>query len=55
MIEAKKLAYADLAKYIGDPKGTEIAGCDATFEGVGRAKGKLIDADKANCDAAAGR
>jgi len=57
MIEAKKAwRTTDLAKYNWRPEETETAGCDRLlFERVGRYKGaKLIDADKANCDAGAG-
>jgi len=53
MIEAKKLAYADLAN-TSATEGTEIAGCDATSKEWAAQRAKLIDADKANCDAAAG-
>lgn len=50
MIEAKKLAYADLRKYIGDPKFSKIpvAGLLSSDYAQGRAQG--IDMAKANCD-----
>ena len=36
MIEAKKLAYTDLAKYIGDPRGQKLPVKTLTLEGMGR-------------------
>src|SRR5258706_61486 len=54
MIEAKKLAYADLAKYIGDPKEQKLPVATLLSKEWAAQRAKLIDADKANCDAAAG-
>jgi gamma-glutamyltranspeptidase/glutathione hydrolase len=57
MIEAKKLAYADLQRYIGEPRNNpevmkEAQGMMQKSYAVERAK--LIDMDKANCHVAAG-
>ena len=55
MIEAKKLAYADLLKYIGDPKKQKLPVATLLSKEWAAERAKLIDADKANCDAAAGQ
>src|SRR5438132_12878866 len=54
MIEAKKLAYADLAKYIGDPRRQKLPVATLVSKEWAAERAKLIDADKANCDATAG-
>jgi gamma-glutamyltranspeptidase / glutathione hydrolase len=54
MIEAKKLAYADLEKYIGDPKKQKLPTATLLSKEWASQRAKLIDADKANCEAAAG-
>jgi gamma-glutamyltranspeptidase / glutathione hydrolase len=54
MIEAKKLAYTDLAKYIGDPRGQKLPVATLLSKEWAAERAKLIDADKANCDATAG-
>src|SRR5205809_5439086 len=54
MIEAKKLAYADLAKYIGDPRKQKLPVATLLSKEWAAQRAKLIDADKANCDVAAG-
>jgi gamma-glutamyltranspeptidase/glutathione hydrolase len=54
MIEAKKLAYADLVKYIGEPKKQKLPTATLLSKEWAAQRAKLIDADKANCDAAAG-
>src|SRR5438132_8321590 len=54
MIEAKKLAYADLAKYIGDPRKQKLPVATLVSKEWAAERAKLIDADKANCDATAG-
>src|SRR5438445_2113148 len=54
MIEAKKLAYADLVKYIGDPRKQKLPGATLLSKDWAKERAKLIDADKADCDAAAG-
>jgi gamma-glutamyltranspeptidase / glutathione hydrolase len=56
-IEAKKLAYADLARYIGDPKMAKqplpVSGLLSKSYAAERAK--LINMDHANCDAEPGQ
>ena len=54
MIEAKKLAYADLAKYIGEPRKQKLPVATLLSKEWAAQRAKLIDVDKANCDAAAG-
>lgn len=50
MIEAKKLAYADMAKYLGDPRGQRIPVATLISKNWASARAKLIDPDHANCD-----
>jgi gamma-glutamyltranspeptidase / glutathione hydrolase len=54
MIEAKKLAYADLAKYIGDPRKQKLPVTTLLSKEWAGKRAKLIDADHTNCDATAG-
>jgi len=54
MIEAKKLAYADLVKYIGDPRKQKLPVATLISKEWAVQRAKLIDADHANCDATAG-
>ncbi len=54
MIEAKKLAYADLRKYIGDPKFSKIPVAGLLSDDYARERAKLIDMSKANCEVAPG-
>lgn len=54
MIEAKKLAYADLVKYIGEPRGRELPVKELLSKERAAERAKLIDPDGANCDVAAG-
>ena len=54
MIEAKKLAYADMAKYLGDPRGQKIPVGTLISKAWGAERAKLIDADHAACDVSAG-
>jgi gamma-glutamyltranspeptidase / glutathione hydrolase len=54
MIEAKKLAYADLAKYIGDPRKQKLPVATLLSKDWAAQRAKLIDPDRANCDVAAG-
>lgn len=48
-IEAKKLAYADLLKYIGDPKFSKLPVEALMASSHADARAKLIDASKASC------
>jgi gamma-glutamyltranspeptidase/glutathione hydrolase len=59
MIEAKKLAYADLRRYIGDPRGNDGRGQKLPVEKLlskdwAGQRAKLIDEQKANCEVAGG-
>ena len=54
MIEAKKLAYADLAKYIGDPRKQKLPVETLLSKGWASKRAKLIDSDHANCNVSAG-
>lgn len=54
MIEAKKLAYADLAKYIGDPRKQKLPVSTLLSKEWAAKRAKLIDPDHAQCDASAG-
>jgi gamma-glutamyltranspeptidase/glutathione hydrolase len=54
MIEAKKLAYADLLKYIGDPRKQSLPVATLLSKDWAEKRAKLIDADHANCAVAAG-
>jgi gamma-glutamyltranspeptidase/glutathione hydrolase len=51
-IEAKKLAYADLLKYIGDPRFSKLPVQQLLSSEHAAARAKLIDASKANCHVA---
>jgi gamma-glutamyltranspeptidase/glutathione hydrolase len=53
-IEAKKLAYADVAKYLGDPRGQKIPVATLISKPWAAERAKLIDPEKADCDVAAG-
>ncbi len=54
MIEAKKLAYADLAKYIGDPRQQKLPVSTLLSKEWAAERAKLIDPAHANCDVSAG-
>ena len=54
MIEAKKLAYADLLKYIGDPRKQKLPNATLLSKYWAAQRAKQIDSDHANCGAAAG-
>jgi len=59
MIEAKKLAYADLQRYIGDPRGNDGKGQKLPVEKLlskawAAERAKLIDESRANCEVSAG-
>jgi gamma-glutamyltranspeptidase / glutathione hydrolase len=53
-IEAKKLAYADLNRYLADPRGQKIPVKTLISKDWAAARAKLIDPDKAACDVEAG-
>jgi gamma-glutamyltranspeptidase/glutathione hydrolase len=54
MVEAKKLAYADLLKYIGEPRGQQLPVKELLSNERAAERAKLIDPDRANCQVAAG-
>jgi gamma-glutamyltranspeptidase/glutathione hydrolase len=54
MIEAKKLAYADLLRYIGDPKFSEINVGGILSKEYAKERARRIDAKQANCAVVAG-
>ena len=54
MIEAKKLAYVDLMKYIGDPRKQKLPVATLLSKEWAARRAKQIDADHANCEPAAG-
>jgi gamma-glutamyltranspeptidase / glutathione hydrolase len=54
MIEAKKLAYADLVRYIGDPKFSTLPVKQLLSKDWAASRSKLIDPNKANCNVVPG-
>lgn len=54
MIEAKKLAYADLRRYIGDPKFGKVPVTGLLTKDYAKQRAQLIDMEKANCAAEPG-
>jgi len=54
MVEAKKLAYADLARYIGDPRGQTLPVETLLSKPWAAERAKLIDPDHAHCAPVAG-
>jgi gamma-glutamyltranspeptidase/glutathione hydrolase len=53
-IEAKKLAYADMIRYVGDPRFAKVPVAGMISAEYGRERGKLIDPAKANCQVGPG-
>ncbi len=53
-IEAKKLAYADVLRYIGDPKMNKMPVSGMLSKAYAAERAKLIDLDHARCDVAPG-
>ena len=49
MIEAKKLAYADMYKYVGDPRFTPVPVKELISKDLAEKRAKLIDLNKAAC------
>jgi gamma-glutamyltranspeptidase/glutathione hydrolase len=54
MIEAKKLAYADVRQYVADPKVSKVPVAGMISKDYARERAKGIDPAKANCQVAAG-
>lgn len=50
MIEAKKLAYADMYRYVADPKFSHVPVQGMLSKDYAERRAKLIDMAKANCD-----
>jgi gamma-glutamyltranspeptidase/glutathione hydrolase len=50
MIEAKKLAYADMYKYVGDPRFTPVPVTELISKDLAAKRAKLINMNKASCD-----
>jgi len=48
-IEAKKLAYADMIRYVGDPRFAKVPVKGMISAEYGRERAKLVDPAKANC------
>jgi gamma-glutamyltranspeptidase / glutathione hydrolase len=55
MIEAKKLAYADLLRYVGDPRFGEIPVSAMLSKRYAATRAELIDPARANCNVAPGK
>ncbi len=53
-IEAQKLAYADLKRWIGDPRAASVPTSGLLSKRYAAERAKLIDPAKARCDAPAG-
>jgi gamma-glutamyltranspeptidase/glutathione hydrolase len=49
MIEAKKLAYADMYHYVGDPRFTPVPVKEMISKDLAKEQAKLIDMNKASC------
>jgi len=49
MIEAKKLAYADMARYVGDPRFGPVPVAEMLSKDLAKRRAALIDMDKASC------
>jgi gamma-glutamyltranspeptidase/glutathione hydrolase len=54
MIEAKKLAYADMHRYVADQKFSRVPGEGMLLKEYAARRSKLIDMKKANCDVSPG-
>jgi gamma-glutamyltranspeptidase/glutathione hydrolase len=55
MIESKKLAYADMLRYVCDPKFNKVPITGMLSKDYARERAKLIDPAKANCHVEAGQ
>ena len=53
-IEAKKLAYADVLRYIADPRTAKMPVSGMISKSYAAERAKLIDMNRANCDVGAG-
>jgi gamma-glutamyltranspeptidase / glutathione hydrolase len=55
MIEAKKIAYADMLAYVGDMRFSKVPAAQMLSKEYAAKRAKLIDAEKANCNVEQGR
>jgi gamma-glutamyltranspeptidase/glutathione hydrolase len=55
MIEAKKLAYADLLRYVADPRLSKVPVAGILSKDYAKERAKLIDPNKANARAESGK
>jgi gamma-glutamyltranspeptidase/glutathione hydrolase len=51
MVEAKKIAYADMLRYVGDPRMSKIPTDTLNSKTFAEERAKFIDPRKANCEA----
>jgi gamma-glutamyltranspeptidase/glutathione hydrolase len=54
MIEAKKLAYADMARHVGDPKFSKVPVKEILSKSYAEKRAAMIDREHAHCSAEAG-
>lgn len=54
MIEAKKLAYADLLRYVADPRMSPVPARELLAKDYAETRARLIDPEKAHCQTAPG-
>jgi len=52
MIEAKKMAYADMVRYVGDPRFVKVPVAQMLAKDLGMERAKLIKMDRAACQVA---
>lgn len=55
MIESKKLAYADLLRYVADPRFSNVPVRGILSKAYARERAKKIDLARANCEVSAGK
>jgi gamma-glutamyltranspeptidase/glutathione hydrolase len=55
MIEAKKLAYADVLRYVADPHFAKVPAAGMLTKDYARERARLIDMARANCSVPAGQ
>ena len=55
MVEAKKLAYADMITYVGDPRFSEVPTRGLISSAYGSTRAALIDPARANCNVGPGK
>jgi len=55
MIEAKKLAYADVLRYVADPHFAKVPDAGMLSKDYARERARLIDMARANCNVPAGQ